>query len=68
MFFVIIATLLLAGCSPKVDADKFLIEGRVENIPDSVAIITPAAAEDVWHINTSVTITVPCECFGISLP
>ena len=38
MFFVIIATLLLAGCSPKVDADKFLIEGRVENIPDSVAM------------------------------
>lgn len=31
-------------------------------IPDSVAIITPAAAEDVWHINTSATITVPCEC------
>lgn len=31
-------------------------------IPDSVAIITPAAAEDVWHINTSATITVPCGC------
>ena len=31
-------------------------------IPDSVAIITPAAAEDVWHINTSTTITVPCDC------
>lgn len=31
-------------------------------IPDSVAIVTPAAAEDVWHINTSTTITVPCEC------
>ena len=31
-------------------------------IPDSVAIITPAAAEDVWHINTSTTITVPCGC------
>lgn len=31
-------------------------------IPDSVAIITPAAAEDVWHINTSTTVTVPCGC------
>lgn len=31
-------------------------------IPDSVAIITPAAAEDVWHVNTSATITVPCGC------
>ena len=31
-------------------------------IPDSVAIVTPAAAEDVWHINTSTTITVPCGC------
>ena len=31
-------------------------------IPESVAIITPAAAEDVWHISTSATITVPCGC------
>jgi len=31
-------------------------------IPDSVAIITPAAAEDVWHVNTSTTVTVPCGC------
>ena len=31
-------------------------------VPDSVAIITPAAAEDVWHISTSATITVPCGC------
>lgn len=31
-------------------------------IPDSVAIITPAAEEDVWHINTSTVITVPCGC------
>ena len=31
-------------------------------IPDSVAIITPAAAEDVWHINTSTSINVPCGC------
>lgn len=31
-------------------------------ITDSVAIVTPAAAEDVWHINTSTTITVPCGC------
>lgn len=31
-------------------------------IPDSVAIVTPTAAEDVWHINTSATVTVPCDC------
>jgi hypothetical protein len=31
-------------------------------IPDSVAIATPAAAEDLWHINTSTTITVPRGC------
>jgi len=31
-------------------------------LPDSVAIITPAAAEDVWHINTESVITVPCGC------
>ena len=31
-------------------------------IPDSVAIVTPVAAEDVWHINTSTTVTVPCGC------
>lgn len=31
-------------------------------IPTSVAIVTPAAVEDVWHINTSTTVTVPCGC------
>ena len=31
-------------------------------IPDSVAIVTPAAAEDVWHVHTSATVTVPCGC------
>jgi hypothetical protein len=31
-------------------------------IPDSVAIVTPTAVEDVWHINTSTTVTVPCGC------
>ena len=31
-------------------------------IPDSVAIISPTAVEEVWHINTSTTITVPCGC------
>jgi len=31
-------------------------------IPDSVAIITPAAVGDEWHINTSAIITVPCGC------
>lgn len=31
-------------------------------LPDSVAIVTPTAVEDVWHVNTSTTITVPCGC------
>ena len=31
-------------------------------IPESVAIVTPAAAEDFWHVNTSTVITVPCGC------
>lgn len=31
-------------------------------IPDSVAILTPTAVEDVWHVNTSTTITVPSGC------
>lgn len=31
-------------------------------IPDSVAIVTPAAVEDVWHISTSTTVTVPSGC------
>ncbi len=31
-------------------------------IPESVAIVTPAAAEDYWHVNTTAYITVPCGC------
>lgn len=31
-------------------------------IPESAAIVTPAADEEYWHINTTVTITVPCGC------
>lgn len=31
-------------------------------VPESVAIVTPAAVEDYWHINTDATITVPCGC------
>ena len=31
-------------------------------LPDSVAIVTPTAVDEVWHINTSTTITVPCGC------
>ena len=31
-------------------------------IPDSVAIVTPAAEGEFWHINTSTPITVPCGC------
>lgn len=31
-------------------------------IPESVAIITPAAAEEYWHIHTTAIVTVPCGC------
>ena len=31
-------------------------------LADSVAIVTPTAVEDVWHINTSTTVTVPSGC------
>ena len=31
-------------------------------IPESVAIVTPAAVGDYWHIHTDATITVPCGC------
>ena len=31
-------------------------------IPESVAIVTPAAAQQYWHVNTSAIITVPCGC------
>lgn len=31
-------------------------------VPDSVAIITPAAAQQYWHVSTSTFVTVPCGC------
>ena len=31
-------------------------------VPDSIAIVTPTAVGDEWHINTTATITVPCGC------
>jgi len=31
-------------------------------IPESVAIVTPAAVGDYWHINTTASVTVPCGC------
>lgn len=31
-------------------------------IPESVAIVTPAAVEEYWFINTDATITVPSGC------
>ena len=31
-------------------------------VPQSVAIITPAAVGQYWHINTSTIVTVPCGC------
>lgn len=31
-------------------------------IPDSVAIVNPAEAEEYEHVNTSTVVTVPCGC------
>ena len=31
-------------------------------IPESVAIVTPAAVGEYWHVNTTVSVTVPCGC------
>lgn len=31
-------------------------------IPQSVAIVTPAAAGDYWHVNTKASVTVPRGC------
>jgi hypothetical protein len=31
-------------------------------VPESVAIVTPAAVEDYWFINTDAIITVPAGC------
>lgn len=31
-------------------------------VPESVAIVTPAAVDEYWHINTSAIITIPCGC------
>lgn len=31
-------------------------------VPESVAIITPAAVEEYEHINVSIPVTVPCGC------
>ena len=33
-------------------------------IPESVAIVTPAAVGDYWHINTEIPVTIPCGCCG----
>lgn len=31
-------------------------------VPESVAIYTPQAVDEYGHINTSITVTVPCGC------
>ena len=31
-------------------------------IPQSVAIVTPTAVEEYWHVNTTASVTVPCGC------
>ena len=36
------------------------LDGAV--LPESVAIVTPAAVEDYWHVNATATVTIPCGC------
>jgi len=31
-------------------------------IPESVAIVTPAAVGEYWHVNTTASVTVPAGC------
>ena len=31
-------------------------------IPESIAIVTPAAVGEYWHVNTTAFVTVPCGC------
>jgi hypothetical protein len=31
-------------------------------IPESVAIVTPAAVGEYWHVSTTASVTVPCGC------
>ena len=31
-------------------------------VPESIAIVTPAAVGDYWHVNTEIPITVPAGC------
>ena len=31
-------------------------------IPESVAIVTPAAVGEYWHVATEASVTVPCGC------
>lgn len=31
-------------------------------IPESIAIVTPVAVGDYWHVNTEIPITVPAGC------
>lgn len=31
-------------------------------VPESVAIISPAAVEEYQHVNTTIPVTVPCGC------
>mgnify|MGYP003290659072 CR=1 FL=1 len=38
LFLFLAVAVLLGACAPKIDADKFLIEGQVCNIPDSVVL------------------------------
>ena len=38
LFLDLAVAVLLGACAPKIDADKFLIEGQVDNIPDSVVL------------------------------
>ena len=31
-------------------------------LPESVAIVTPAAVEEFWRVNTVATVNIPCGC------
>ena len=39
LFLFLAVAVLLGACTPQVDVDKFLVEGRLYNVPDSTTIV-----------------------------
>ena len=53
LFLTLAVAVLLGACSPKIDAEKFLIEGRLRNVPDSTIIVL---LEDMGGLSEEIAI------------